>query len=79
MRIGFDGIGAASGRDPRETARRKLLKAPLRKLLQLMVIPAQRTEIAAAGWAVLVEGPGVVGVASHGRLAARWEPTGQVS
>src|ERR1700684_482639 len=64
LRVGLGGVGAVGRGGPGEGAGRGLVEPPPGVLLQLMVIAAQATQIAAAGRAVLVVGPGVVGVAS---------------
>ena len=76
--VGLDGIGAAGGGDPGESAGYGLVEVPLLVLFELVMVPAQRTEVATAGRAVLVERPGVIGVASPGGLATRRKPAGQV-
>jgi hypothetical protein len=47
-------------------------------LFQLMVIPAERTEVTNTGRACLIVGLGVVGVAAPGGLAASGESAGKV-
>lgn len=74
----MDRIGAASGGDPGEAAGYGLFEVPLLVLFELVMVPAQRTEVATAGRAILIERPGVIGVASPGRLATRRKPAGQV-
>ena len=75
----MDVVAAAGRGGPGEGAGCGLVEVPLAMLLELMMEPAERTEITGAGRAVLVVGPGVVDVAALGGLAAGGEPAGQVA
>src|SRR5215469_6679550 len=76
--VGLDGVGASSGGGPGEGAWVGLGEVPAGVLLDLMVEPADATEVARAGTAALVERDRVVKVAPGSGLPAGEEPAGQV-
>src|SRR5215472_10030637 len=61
--VGLDGVGASAGGGPAESAWGGLGQVPAGVLLDLVVEPAQATEVARASQAALVERDRVVNVA----------------
>src|SRR5215469_5755439 len=77
--VGFNGIVAAMGSSPDQRAWIRLVKPPALSLLGLMVLPAQRREVAFARDPALVVGHGVVEIAPDRGPGAAGESTGAMA
>src|SRR5215813_7452826 len=72
----LDRVVAPGRRGPGQGAGAGLFEGPPGRLLDLVVMPAQRREVAQAGLAAAFVGNGVVDVALRGGASAAWEYAG---
>ena len=77
--VGAGDVGPAGGRGEVEDAGLGLGECPARELLDVMVDAAPGSQVAAAGRAALIPGPGVIKVGVAGWLPARRLPGGLVA